>query len=103
MAYPTPLSGPMASNVPTVVKRIWSEASNWSDLVAVAREKSKRFSDMRGSIAKSFSDRLRDDLSPDEELGFVFEWDFESDIVLDFGGLNDSQKSFFAELLLQNL
>ena len=99
VTYPMNSQGIMAASVPNLLRTAIRESGSWAELrknIETAMEKEKQ-----GSITHSTYSFIQQKLADLELQSQPYAIDLNKDIVLDFSGLNEAAKTFYAELYLR--
>ncbi len=99
VTYPMNSQGIMAASVPNLLRTAIKESGSWTELrknIETAMEKEKQ-----GSITHSTYSFIQQKLADLELHSQPCAIDLNKDIVLDFSGLNEAAKTFYAELYLR--
>ena len=99
VTYPMNAQGVVAASVPNLLRTILKESDSWKSLkknIDDAMEKEKN-----GSITHSAYNFVQQKLADLELASAPATIDLNKDVVLDFSGLNEAAKSFYAELYLR--
>ena len=93
--------GMMYSGIPSISREALRNAKSWNDLI---RNLETLYNATEDTIRRSTIDWILNNiawsLKPKVDAGDSWSWDFKTNIVLDFSNLNEHQKTFFAELIL---
>jgi len=108
IAFPLSKAGVMASSIPTLLAEALKGCNSWAGLISrlEAMSEDKRYSSLQKSAILDILSHVKTDLAPQYEpkdLSNAWCWDFKSNVALDFSRLNEAQKSFFAELVLNQV
>jgi Fe2+ or Zn2+ uptake regulation protein len=99
VTYPMNSQGIMAASVPNLLRTAIRESGSWAELrknIETVMEKEKQ-----GSITHSTYSFIQQKLADLELQSQPYSIDLNKDIVLDFSGLNEAAKTFYAELYLR--
>ena len=92
--------GMMYSSIPSILREALRNSKSWNDLI---RNLETLYNATDDTIRRSTIDWILNNimwsLRPMADAG-NWMWDFETNVVLDFSNLNEFQKTFFAELIL---
>ncbi len=101
ITFPVEKVGIMASSVPAILREALRNSRSWSDLIDNLESLADATEDaIRRSTIDWILNNVRWSLKPDIDSSDGWIWDFKTNVVLDFSNLNEEQKTFFAELIL---
>ena len=99
VTYPMNSQGMMAASIPSLLRKEARQSSSWKELRANIESVMER--ENPGSVTHSAYSFIHQKL-PDLELNSrPYAIDMNKDMILDFSGLNESAKTFYAELYLR--
>lgn len=100
VTFPISTVGVIASYVPVLVREVVKESRSWEQLESVVDREVKETKD---TIKRSALGFIREHVKPLAAYGSNPLPVPEGNVVLDFGGLNEDAKTFYAELILRRL
>jgi len=93
--------GMMYSGVPSILREALRNVRSWNDLIRNLETLANATEDsLRRSTIDWILNNIMWSLKPKIDTTNGWIWDFKSNVVLDFSNLNEDQKTFFAELIL---
>jgi hypothetical protein len=101
IAFPVEKTGLMISSVPTILKEALKNSKSWDDLInnlKVLADSAENA--VRKATIEWILKNIEETIKPEMNSGKGWMWDFRTNVVLDFSNLNENQKSFFAEFIL---
>jgi len=106
VAFAEQSSGARAQRAMTILPEAVESSDSWGDLLQCLKERKASIGDpvLEGALEDIISNvRVLLMKNLPESSGWS-SWDFESDLIIDFSGLeNDQQKNFFSEYLLRSI
>ena len=99
VAYPINAQGVVAASLPNLLRTIVKKSDSWRAFKQNMDEAMKK--EKPSSITHSAYSFIQQKLADLELSSIPFPIDYDKSIVLDFSGLNETAKSFYAELYLR--
>lgn len=99
VAYPINAQGVVAASLPNLLRTIAKKSGSWRAFRQNMDEAMKK--EKPSSITHSAYSFIQQKLADLELSSIPFPTDYDKSIVLDFSGLNETAKSFYAELYLR--
>ncbi len=99
VTYPMNSQGIMAASVPNLLRTAIKESNSWKELNASISKAMSR--EKPGNITYATYSFIQQKLTDLELSSQLYAIDLNKDIVLDFSGLNEAAKTFYAELYLR--
>lgn len=100
VTFPISTVGVIASYVPVLLREVVKESKTWEQLESIVDKEVKETKDTMKRSALGF---IREHIKPLAAYGSNPMPIPEGNVVLDFGGLNEDAKTFYAELILRKL
>lgn len=99
LTYPANVMGIMLTEARTIVKNLAEESRNWNEMRQNAKRMKRNATEMQKEVLTLIEQQI-EGLAIGEG---VFTIDLSKDMVLDFSGLDESAKTFYAETALRQI